>query len=153
MDNEEHKFNLEWMYSLYEEGIPVAEIAARLGKEENYIYAQMRRKPERYEDIKRIREEKYNLIIKRVRGLADHITLEFLEKLTSKLKDENTTDEEKELVFKEIDNIQKIGKQYAERVLLVEGKNTQNFGVKGDRPIEVIIRKAYVEEENQDDDK
>ena len=153
MDKDEKDFDLQWIYAQYEEGRPVSEIANEVGKTEAYVYAQMRRKPEQYEDIKRIREERYNLIIRRVRGMADNLTLKYMEELTAKLNDKNITDEEKEAVFAEIDNIQKIAKQYAERVQTTEGKNDKHVGIKGDRPIEVIIRKAYVEEEDQNDNK
>lgn len=144
------EFELLWIYTQYEEGRPVSEIAAELDKAENYVYAMMRRKPEKYEDVKRIREEKYNLTLRRVRGLADKITLEYLERLDAKLHDPNISDEEKDKLYAEIDRVQRIGKQYAERVQLAEGKCTQNVGVKNANglPFNVVITKTYAKPED-----
>ncbi len=145
MDENANEFELQWIYAQYEDGIPVSEIAAELGKAESYVYAQMRKKPEKYEDVKRIREEKYNLTLRRVRGLADKITMEYLERLDRKLNDPAILDEEKDKLYAEIDKVQRIGKQYAERVQLAEGKCTQNVGVKnaGGLPFNVVITKTY----------
>lgn len=148
MDENPNDFYLQWIYSEYEDGKTVPEIAARIGKDEDFVYTQMRRKPEKYEDVKRIREEIYNLKLRRIRGLADNITLKYLEELSAKLQSKDTTDEEKEAVFEEINKIQKISKQYADRVQITEGKTDKHVSVKGDRPIEVIIRKAYEEEDD-----
>ncbi len=62
-------------------GRAVCEIAKELGKSEGYVYARMRRKPEKYEDVKRIREENHNVRIRRIRGLADKLVLDYLEGL------------------------------------------------------------------------
>jgi uncharacterized protein involved in type VI secretion and phage assembly len=145
MDENSSDFELQWIYAEYEDGRPVSEIAAELGKAESYVYAQMRKKPEKYEDVKRIREEKYNLTLRRVRGLADKITMEYLERLDSKLNDPNISDEDKDKLYAEIDKVQRIGKQYADRVQLAEGKATQTIGVKnaGGLPFNVVITKTY----------
>ncbi len=70
---EENKedFELEWMFAEYGAGRAVSEIAKELGKSEGYVYARMRRRPDKYEDVKRIREENHNVRIRRIRGLAD----------------------------------------------------------------------------------
>jgi uncharacterized protein involved in type VI secretion and phage assembly len=150
MDETSREYEQGFILSMYEEGKPVSEIAKKLKKTEAYVYAQMRQQPETYEDLKRVREEKYQLTLRRVRGLADKITLEYLERLNERLQDEKTTDEEKEKIFAEIDRVQKIGRQYADRVLLAEGKTTQNIGIsKNDIPIEVVIHKTY---EGRDDE-
>jgi len=81
IDSEKTDFELDWIYAQYEEGISVGTIAKELGKSEAYVYAHMKRKPEKYEDVKRIREENHSLRIRRIRGLADKIVLEYLEKL------------------------------------------------------------------------
>ena len=51
IDSEKTEFELDWIYAQYEEGISVAAIAKKLGKFEAYVYAHMKRKPEKYEDI------------------------------------------------------------------------------------------------------
>jgi len=73
IDSEKTDFEMDWIYAQYEEGISVAAIARELGKSEAYVYAHMKRKPEKYEDVKRIREENHGLRIRRIRGLADMI--------------------------------------------------------------------------------
>ena len=145
MDESPKEFELQWIYAQYEDGRSVSEIAAELGKAESYVYAQMRKKPEKYEDVKRIREEKYNLTLRRVRGLADKITMEYLERLDCKLNDSAISDEEKDKLYAEIDKVQRIGKQYADRVQLAEGKATQNIGMNnaGGLPFNVVITKTY----------
>lgn len=149
MDGE---FELQWIYAQYEEGRPVSEIAAEMGKNENYVYAQMRRKPEKYEDVKRIREERYNLKLRRVRGLADKIILEYLERMDSQLNSQETSDEEKGKLRARIDHVQKIARQYSDRVLLAEGKNTQNVGVQNANglPFKMIVTKTYATREEAD---
>ncbi|MEE9371214.1 MAG: hypothetical protein V3W45_07075 [Sedimentisphaerales bacterium] len=80
---EENKedFELEWMFAEYGAGRAVSEIAKELGKSEGYVYARMRQKPDKYEDVKRIREENHNVRIRRIRGLADKLVLDYLEGL------------------------------------------------------------------------
>ena len=65
---ENRDFELDWIYAQYEDGLSVAAIAKELGKSESYIYAHMKRRPQAYDDVKKIREEIYNRIIRRVRG-------------------------------------------------------------------------------------
>jgi len=142
-------FERQYVFAEYETGNAVSQIAAEMVKTEAFVYAQLRTKPEKYEDIKRIREERYNLTLRRVRGLADQITLEYLERLQNQLNNPDAGDEEKDTVFEQIEQVAKIGKQYAERVNLAEGKATENIGIgnNGKIPFEIIIRKAYEEED------
>jgi len=141
IDSEKTDFELDWIYAQYEEGISVAAIAKELGKSEAYVYAHMKRKPEKYEDVKRIREENHSLRIRRIRGLADKIVLEYLEKLAG----------QKDLGPADIDRANRISKDYDHRVLLAEGKNTENVGV-GGMPFNVIITKTYEKETTDDAD-
>ena len=136
IDSEKIDFELDWIYAQYEEGISVAAIAKELGKSEAYVYAHMKRKPEKYEDVKRIREENHSLRIRRIRGLADKIVLEYLEKLAG----------QKDLGPADIDRANRISKDYDHRVLLAEGKNTENIGV-GGTGITMIVRKTYPDKE------
>ena len=81
MNTEEQNmdYELEWVYARYGNGDAVADIARQLEKSESYVYASMKQLPEKYEDVKKIREEKHDIRIRRIRGLADSITLEYLE--------------------------------------------------------------------------
>ena len=84
-DNTEQSmdYELEWIYARYGNGDNVADIARQLEKSESYVYASMKRLPEKYEDVKKIREEKHDTRIRRVRGLADKIVLGYLEDIGS----------------------------------------------------------------------
>jgi len=62
------EFELDWIYTQYEDGEDVAKI---LGRSESYVYAQMRQRPKKYEDIKKVLEEKHNRRIRRIRGLIN----------------------------------------------------------------------------------
>ena len=148
MDNEKQNkdFELDWIYAQYEEGVNVAAIAKELGKSEAYIYAHMKKRPEEYEDVKRILEEKYNRIIRRVRGLADKITLEYLEELKKTIDNNDLTPKDGIKAFCEMDKVLRIAKQYSDRVLLTEGKATENIGV-GGMPLTMIVRKTYPSKE------
>ena len=128
-------YELDWIYARYENGDGVADIARHLDKSESYVYARMRRVPEKYEDVKKIREEKHNVRIRRVRGLADKIVLDYLEDIES----------DSEKAGDAIDKVSRIAKEYAHRVQLAEGKSTENYGVNGKDglPFEVIIMKTY----------
>ena len=134
-DTEKTDFELDWIYARYEDGDDVASIAKTLKKSESYVYASMKRVPKKYEDVKRIREENHNIRIRRVRGLADKIVLDYLEDIES----------DSEKASGAIDKVSRIAKEYAHRVQLAEGKNTENYGVNGKDglPFEVIIMKTY----------
>ena len=114
-------YELDWIYARYENGDGVADIARHLDKSESYVYARMRRVPEKYEDVKKIREENHNVRIRRVRGLADKIVLGYLEEVV----------DDSEKAASEIDRVNRIAKEYAHRVQLAEGKATENYGVNG----------------------
>lgn len=135
-------YELDWIYARYENGDGVADIARHLDKSESYVYAKMRRVPEKYEDVKKIREENHNVRIRRVRGLADKIVLGYLEEIG----------DDKEKATSEIDRVNRIAKEYAHRVQLAEGKATENYGVNGKDglPFEVIIMKTYETPDGQE---
>jgi hypothetical protein len=146
------EFQRQYVFAEYENGKPVSQIAADMGKTEAFVYAQLRTKPEKYEDIKRIREEQYNLTLRRVRGLADNITQKYLEDLQEKLNKPDLTEEEKEEVYEQIEQVVKIAKQYADRVNLAEGKATENIGIgnAGQLPFKMIVTKTYATKEEAD---
>ena len=132
-------FELEWVFAEYGAGRAVSEIAKELGKSEGYVYARMRRKPDKYEDVKRIREENHNVRIRRIRGLADTLVLDYLEGLAADDKEAG----------EDIDRVNRIAKDYAHRVQLAEGRATENVGVGGVNalPFTVIVQKTYPNKE------
>ena len=142
-DDKKTDYELEWIYARYENGDDVASIAKTLKKSVSYVYASMKKVPKKYEDVKRIREENHNIRIRRVRGLADKIVQGYLEEI----------DGDTEKAYSQIDRVNRIAKEYAHRVQLAEGKNTENFGVNGKDglPFEVIITKTY-ESPSEDDE-
>lgn len=138
MDNEkpDKEFELDWIYTQYEDGEAVAKMAKILGRSESYVYAQMKQRPKKYEDIKKVLEEKHNRRIRRIRGLADRRIEEFLEEIN------------KQQASERIETINRISKDSSSRVQLSDGKATENIGVGGlNRPFKVLITKTYASED------
>lgn len=135
IENENMDFETEWIYAQYENGESVTFIAAELGKSEAYVYAKMRKKPDKYEDVKKVREETRNIRVRRCSSMADQIVLEYLEGVQG----------DSERVKEDIDKINRIGKEYANRSQLIDGKATERIGFdgKGGMPFEFIINKTY----------
>jgi hypothetical protein len=138
-------FEVDYIYSQYENGESVTTIAAEIGKSEAYVYAKMRRKPDKYEDVKVVREETRNIRVRRCSSLADRTVETYLEDLQ----------DDREKAADNIDKVNRIGKEYANRVQLAEGKATERIGFdgKGGLPFEVVITKTYEKpkEETPDD--
>jgi len=145
-------FNELFIFQEYESGTPVTQIAAEMGKEAAFVYKVLRGQPQKYEDIKRVREERLNLTLRRVRGVADKITLRYLEDMQEKLNQPDLEEEEKEAVYEQIEQVIKIAKQYADRVNLAEGKATENIalGNAGQLPFKMIVTKTYATKEEAD---
>jgi hypothetical protein len=147
MDNEltqEVKdFTTLWIFSQYELGRPVSEIAAEMKISESKVYAKMRVKPKTYEEAKKAREEQSDRRVRRISGMADGFVLSYMEGLNKKKDDPDLSDEEKQKVFAEIDRVARIGKQYSERILLAEGKATANAGNAGGLPFRIVVTKTY----------
>ena len=80
---EKTNFETMWVFAQYEDGKAVSVIAAEMGRSEGFVYAKLKQKPEKYEDVKKIREEKYNRRLCRIRGLGDKLVLQYLEELSS----------------------------------------------------------------------
>ena len=86
--------------------------------------------------------------IREISQLADGMTLEYLEELKKRIDDTDLAPKERQKVFSEMDKILRIAKQYSDRVLLAEGKATENIGVgRMDRPFNVLITKTYSAED------
>jgi hypothetical protein len=73
-------FNTQWIFAQYEAGKAVSEIAAGMKVCESMVYARMRMRPKTYEEVKKVREEMYCRRLRRVRGLADELALDYLER-------------------------------------------------------------------------
>ena len=128
-------FETEWIYAQYENGESVTSIAAEISRSEAYVYAKMRKKPDKYEDVKQAREEARNIRVRRCSALADRIVQDYLEELQG--DPERTKDE--------IDKVNRIGKEYANRSQLIDGKATERIGFDDkDGGFEFIINKTYI---------
>jgi len=135
-------FTTMWIFAQYESGRSVSDIAAEIGINESVVYAKMRVRPKTYEEIKKVREEKYCRRLRRVRGLADKIALDYLERLHRKIQDA-ATEKEKDALYAKIDEVLKIAKQYGDRVQLAEGKLTANIGNGGGLPFKIVVTETY----------
>ena len=91
------------------------------------------------------KEKKKLELIEQVSGIADELALGYVEKLRKTIN--AADDEQKSINPHEMDRVLRISKQYSERVLLAEGKNTANIGVdgKGGLPFKFVINKHYPE--------
>ena len=131
-------FTTMWIFSYYEDGMAVSQIAHEVGLTEQRVYERMRRHPETYEDIKQVREKMYRTRIRRIRGLSDKITEGYLDRIADKIV-QVTSDEELDEIYKEIDKVQRINKNYADRVQVAEGKATSIVGTPDGLPFQVLV--------------
>ena len=131
-------FNTQWIFAQYEAGKPVSEIAAGMKVCESAVYARLRMRPKTYEEIKKVREELYCRQLRRARGLADAIALDYLERHYAK-RQKAKSDKAIEKIDEQIDKVMKIGKLVADRVQLAEGKATANIGNANGLPFKIIV--------------
>jgi hypothetical protein len=133
-ENENLDFEVNWIYAQYGNGDSVTAIAVAIGKSEAYVYAKMRKKPEKYEDVKCIREETRDIRVRRISSLADRNIETYLEGLQ----------DDPDKAGENIDKINRISKDFAHRVQLAEGKATSNIGVNGTGlPFKVTFVETY----------
>jgi len=92
--------------------------------------------------------EKKLELIRKISALADGVTLEYVQSLSDVICDPDTELGEKRKAYREMDKVLRIAKQYSDRVLLAEGKTTENIGIngKGGLPFKFVINKHYPEE-------
>jgi hypothetical protein len=131
----------ELMQTMYEEGRTLAEIAEAMECSPSEVTALLG-KHDGDADAMTVREQKYARQLRRVRSLADAITLGYLERLQAVIADAESTDDEKAAAFSEMDKVLRVAKLYADRVLLAEGRTTENIGVNG-MPFNVVFTKTY----------
>ena len=129
--------------ALYEEGRTVGEIAKASGCKKSEVTAMLAENDG--DNALDVRQQKYARQLRRVRALADGMTLEYLERLQKIIADTASTDKEKSNAFAEMDKVLRIAKLYSDRVLLAEGKTTENIGIDGQvgMPFNVVFTKTY----------
>jgi hypothetical protein len=133
----------ELMQTMYEEGRTLAEIAEAMECSPSEVTALLG-KHDGDADAMTVREQKYARQLRRVRSLADAITLGYLERLQAVIADTESTDDEKAAAFSEMDKVLRVAKLYSDRVLLAEGRTTENIGVNGNAmPFNVMFTKTY----------
>jgi hypothetical protein len=139
-DKKQQDFTTQWIFDLYESGMAVSLIANEVHLTEQQVYVRMRQHPDTYEDIKQVREKMYRTRIRRIRGLSDTITEGYLDRISDKIIACHS-DEELDKLYEQIDinNVQRIGKSYADRVQLAEGKATANIGTPDGLPFQVLV--------------
>ena len=98
---------------------------------------------------KKLTTDKKLELIQEISELADGVTLEYVKGLSETISDPKANTKEKQKAFAEMDKVLRIAKQYSDRVLLAEGKNTENIGV-GGMPFNVIITKTYENQNSED---
>ncbi len=95
-------------------------------------------------DSKKTTDKKLELI-EQISEIADGLTLDYVKGLRKTIDDPDLDDAQRAKAFREMDKVLRISKQYSERVLLAEGKNTSNIGVdgKGGLPFKVIFTETF----------
>lgn len=131
------------LVQMYEDGRTVDEIAEAVGTTPTEVNALLA-VSDGDADAVTLREQKYARQLRRVRSLADAITLEYLQRLQGVIADEASSDDEKANAFSEMDKVLRVAKLYSDRVLLAEGRTTENIGVSGNAmPFNVVFTKTY----------
>ena len=129
---------------LYEEGRAVSEIAEAMGvslPEINDLLS----KSDQTQTVEVVRQDRHVRTIRRIRALADDMTMDYLENLQETLADPKSTGEQKKAAFGEMDKVIRISKLSSDRVLLAEGKTTENIGLNGSAeiPFSVVFTETY----------
>ena len=130
--------------SMYEEGRTVKEIAEAIDKSLSEVN-NMLAKTDETQTVQVARHQKHIRDLRRIRALADGMTQKYLETLNAVIDDPDSTADEKANAFGEMDKVIRISKLSSDRVLLAEGKTTENIGVEGSvgMPFNVVFTKTY----------
>lgn len=102
-------------------------------------------------DKEKLKTDKKLELMEEICEIADGLTLDYVKDLRKTIKDPDADDAQKCKAYREMDKVLRITKQYSERVLLAEGKNTSNIGIdgKGGLPFKFVINKHYPEGSGQ----
>ena len=130
--------------SMYEEGRTVEQIAEAMGTAPSAVH-DLLAKRDQTQTVQVTRHEKHVRDLRRIRALADGMTQKYLETLNAVIDDSDSTADEKANAFGEMDKVIRISKLSSDRVLLAEGKTTENIGVEGSvgMPFNVVFTKTY----------
>ena len=130
--------------SMYEEGRTVGQIAEVMGTAPSEVNALLA-KTDDTQTVQVARQEKHVRDLRRIRALADGMTQKYLETLNAVIDDPDSTADEKANAFGEMDKVIRVSKLSSDRVLLAEGKTTENIGVEGSvgLPFNVVFTKTY----------
>jgi DNA-binding transcriptional regulator LsrR (DeoR family) len=134
----------ELMQAMYEEGRTVEQIAEAMGTAPSEVNALLAKR-DQTQTVQGTRHEKHVRDLRRIRALADGMTQKYLETLNAVMDDPDSTADEKANAFGEMDKVIRISKLSSDRVLLAEGKTTENIGVEGSvgMPFNVVFTKTY----------
>ena len=129
---------------MYEEGRTVKEIAKAIDKSLAEVNTLLT-KTDDTQTVQVARHQKHVRDLRRVRALADGITQVYLENLQETLADPKSTGEQRAAAFGEMDKVIRISKLSSDRVLLAEGKTTENIGLNGtsEIPFSVVFTETY----------
>lgn len=134
---------------LYEEGRTLSKIAKALGKTLSEVTELLEKKLTGEASEK---EQKHHRVLKRMRAMADALTLQYLERLQDTIDSPESTDKQKAAAFEQIDKVMKIAKQTSDRMLLLEGRTTENIGIHTNAmPFNVMFTKTYETPEEADE--
>jgi len=130
--------------SLYEDGTRLEQIVQETGRTLTEIAALLKEAIRPDDASLSAKDQKNHRTLKRVRAMADALTLQYLERLQDTIDSPASTDKQKAAVFEEIDKVMKIAKLSSDRVLLMEGKTTENIGIgSSSLPFNVVFTKTY----------
>ena len=129
---------------LYEEGRAVEQIAEAMGVSSPEI-TDLLATTDDTQTVEVVRQDRHVRKIRRIRALADDMTMAYMETLQAVVRNDNSTADEKANAFGEMDKVIRISKLSSDRVLLAEGKTTENIGVEGSAvmPFNVVFTKTY----------
>lgn len=144
----------EMIQAMYEDGRTLAEIAEATGKTPSEISALLKTSNQG-DDPVQARENKQCRILRRVRAMADALTLQYLERLQETIDSPDSDDKQKAAAFEEMEKVLKVAKLYSDRLLLAEGKMTENIGIHGSGalPFNVVFTKTYATEDTENAEK
>ena len=140
------KMDNEQALVLYEEGRAVSEIAEAMGVTPPEIN-DLLSKSDDTQTVEVVRQDRHVRGLRRVRSLADGIIQVYLENLQETLADPKSTAEQRKaaLADMDMDKVLRIAKLTSDRVLLAEGKTTENVGLNGSAeiPFTVVFTETY----------